>query len=275
MAEQRIPKRYVAPLDNNNIEAGAGIESSKLADGANFLKKDGSVTMTGVLDHGGQKAQNLGTPTNSTDAATKAYVDQEVAASRNMFKYKDARAASTANVTVSNPGTAVFDGVTLSNGDILLLKNQSSQAENGLYVFNGSGSALTRATNMDAWTEVPGSLVIVKEGTTLADTFWLCTANDGGTLGTTAITFTQTNTGGGSGLTDSNFVFNQQLSGTVDGVNTTFTFPDTPIAGKHTVFVNNWPLGYGSGNGYTVSGNTATLTTAPLTGEIVTANYIK
>src|SRR5688500_14299535 len=54
-------------------------------------------------------------------------------------------AASTANVTVANPGTAVFDGVTLTSGDRLLLKDQTAPEENGIYIFNGSGTALTRA----------------------------------------------------------------------------------------------------------------------------------
>jgi hypothetical protein len=114
--------------------------------------------MTGALDMGSQLINNVSTPSSSTDAANKSYVDTQIANLNQTFKVKpNARAASTADVTVSAPGTAVFDGVTLTSGDILFLRAQTAAAENGLYTFNGSGSALTRIAQMDAWAEVPGA----------------------------------------------------------------------------------------------------------------------
>lgn len=71
--------------------------------------------------------------------------------------------------------------------DRVLVKNQTAPAENGIYIV-GSG-AWSRATDMDAWTEVPGSIVAVEGGTQWQDTLWLCTPAAGGTLGTTAITW--------------------------------------------------------------------------------------
>lgn len=101
-----------------------------------------------------------------------------------------ARAVAVANVTVSNPGTATFDGVVLVAGDRLLLTAQTAGAENGIYQFNGSASALTRTTDADTSVKVtPGMTVFVSEGTLYSDTTWKLTTNSPITLGTTALTF--------------------------------------------------------------------------------------
>lgn len=111
------------------------------------------------------------------------------------------RAASTTNVTISGPGTAI-DGVTLANGDRVLLKNQSTASQNGIYDFNGSASALTRSADADTDVELkPGSQVFVSEGTTLGDTTWQLTTNAPIVVGTTSQTWAQT---GSSGTTYTN-----------------------------------------------------------------------
>lgn len=98
------------------------------------------------------------------------------------------RAASTANVAIGSTGNgSAIDGVTLAAGDLVLLKDQSAPAENGVY--SVGASSLSRSSEFDSWGEFPGSLISVAEGSTNADTLWLCTSNDGGTLGTTAIAF--------------------------------------------------------------------------------------
>ncbi|TRC92182.1 hypothetical protein FJV76_32295 [Mesorhizobium sp. WSM4303] len=107
------------------------------------------------------------------------------------------RVATTANITIStalNNGDAL-DGVTLATGDLVLVKNQSSAAENGIYVV---GASPARSSNYDTYDEHPGSLIAVEEGTTNADTLWLCTSNRGGTLNTTAINFSAPTTSGSS-----------------------------------------------------------------------------
>lgn len=140
---------------------------------------------------------------NDDDLVPKRYVDGVAAG----LSYKAAvRVASTANVTISNPGTAVFDGVTLSNGDRVLLKDQSTASQNGVYLFNGSGSAMTRTTDADTSSEVVGGMTVwVNEGTANADTAYTLITNNPITLGTTALTFTQTSGLGqvnaGAGLT--------------------------------------------------------------------------
>ena len=72
-----------------------------------------------------------------------------------------------------------------------LVKNQGTAAQNGIYIV--SASSWTRATDMDAWTEVPSAFTFVEQGTTNADTSWVCTSNQGGTLGSTAIDFANKN----------------------------------------------------------------------------------
>lgn len=102
------------------------------------------------------------------------------------------RVASTENVSVAS-APASIDGVTLVSGEYVLLKNQTAAAENGVWRFNGSGSALTRHADLDAGAEfVNGHLVAVDEGTVNADTLWKLTTDGTITVGTTALAYTQT-----------------------------------------------------------------------------------
>lgn len=276
MSQTQIAQRQIADgaINDAKVQAGAAIALSKIAGGTSLVKADGTVSMTGALNMGSQLITNLQTPSTGTDAANKSYVDGLIAGLNALFDHKGSvRAASTANVTISNPGTAIFDGVTLANGERLLLKNQTAPAENGIYIFNGSAAALTRATDMDAWAEVPGAVTIVEEGTTLADSWWYVTSNQGGTLGTTAITWIQISTSGGLGA--SNFVDKETPSGTINGSNVTFTLANTPTAGSEHVFLNGELQDVGAGNDYTISGATITLLTAPLAGEKLRVSYRK
>lgn len=95
------------------------------------------------------------------------------------------RAATTANITLSAPQT--IDGVSCIAGDRVLVKDQSSGSANGIYVV--AAGAWTRATDFDSWDEIHGAVVVVEEGSVNADRAYLCTNNDGGTLGSTAIAF--------------------------------------------------------------------------------------
>lgn len=276
MSTTQVAQRQIVDgaINNAKVAAGAAIDTTKLADGANFIKRDGSVAMTGQLSAGTNKIINLGTPTNTTDAATKAYVDGAVAGINSIFDAKgSAKAATTGTITISNPGTSSFDGVSLTNGDRLFVRAQSSQAENGLYVFNGTSSALTRVTDMDAWDEMPGAFFAVEEGTTYADTVWLCTVNQGGTLGSTAITFQQIPTS--AGLLSTNFVDKEVPSGSINGSNTAFTLANTPTSGSEHVYLNGLLQESGAGNDYTISGTSITMAVAPLTGEKLRVSYRK
>jgi len=129
--------------------------------------------------------QNVTDPVNAQDAATRGWVLSQLGSA--VTGSATARVASTANITKS--GTMTIDGIALSVGNIVLLKNQTAAAENGLWVV--ASGAWTRATNMDSWAEVPGQIISVQEGTANHDTIWLSVADQGGTIDTTAITFTQ------------------------------------------------------------------------------------
>lgn len=106
----------------------------------------------------------------------------------NLGRRGQARVATTSNIAIAtalNPGDAI-DGVTLAAGDVVLVPYQAAAAENGVYVVD---AAPYRSPEFDAYNEHPGSVVTVQEGVSNADTVWLCTSNAGGTLGTTAISF--------------------------------------------------------------------------------------
>ena len=153
---------------------------------------------TGDLSFGGFKGINQADPTTGTDSATKNYVDS---VAQGLDPKGSVKAASTANLTLS--GAQTVDGVSLVAGDRCLVKDQSTAANNGIYVV-ASGS-WTRATDMDAWSEVPGASTWVEQGTTNGDSGWVCTADQGGTLGSTSVTWTQNSGLGqvtaGAGLT--------------------------------------------------------------------------
>lgn len=99
------------------------------------------------------------------------------------------RAASTATVTLASPG-ASMDGVTLSNGDRVLLKDQSSASQNGLYVWSGASSTLVRTSDAALASDfLTGFDVYVREGTLNAGTNWFHTTTAAITLNTTSLTF--------------------------------------------------------------------------------------
>ena len=261
-------------ITKEKIPGGAAIESSKLADGSNFLKKDGSLAMIGNFDAGNQKLVNVQTPSANGDAVNLSYLETRLAALNQIFKVKpNAKAATTGNITLTNPGTAIFDGVTLTAGDKLFVRAQSAPADNGLYTFNGSGVALTRIAEMDAWVEIPGAFFSIDEGTTYVDTIWLCTSNTGGTLGVTAINFTQVPTT--AGLANSNFVDREVPSGAINGSNTAFVLANTPGAGSSLVILNGMIQNVGAGNDYTISGANITMLQAPIAGDTLLVNYRK
>ena len=172
-------------------------------------------TLGSELAAGGFKITNLGAPENSTDAATKAYVD---AVSEGLHIHASARVAIQGNISIANglENGDTAGGVTLATGDRVLVKDQTNAAENGIYVVQASGQAL-RATDFDTATEVDsGDFIFVSSGT-YANTGWVQTLKPA-TIGTDPISFTQFSGAGtftaGNGLT---------LDGTVFSIDTTIT----------------------------------------------------
>ncbi len=165
---------------------------------------------TGSVSLNSQKITGLATPTAGTDAANKNYVDDTVAG---LSWKNEVRVATTGAGTLASSfanGSSV-DSVTLATGDRILIKDQSTQTENGIYTVNPSG-APTRATDADSANEINGAAVFVTNGTTNQGTRWVCNVAGTITLGSTNITFAQFSAGqnytAGNGLTLSTNDFN-------------------------------------------------------------------
>jgi len=132
---------------------------------------------------GGGTVTGLAAPSADTDAATKAYVDALSAG----LSWKNAvKAASTANLTLS--GVQTVDGVLLAAGDRVLVKDQTTAAQNGIYVV-ATGS-WTRAADMNDAAEFDGAAVFVQQGTLGADSGWTQTSTVT-TVGSDSVAFTQ------------------------------------------------------------------------------------
>jgi hypothetical protein len=177
---------------------------------------------TASLSLNSQKITNLATPTVSTDAATKAYVDAtaagidvkgsvRVASTATVGTYNSTGGTSALGQLTSAPNT--LDGVTLAANDRILVKDHSTGAANGIYVVTTLGSGANgvwdRAGDADSDAEVTsGMYVFVEEGTANADAGFILTTNNPITLGGasgTSLTFTQFSGAGqitaGAGLT--------------------------------------------------------------------------
>jgi hypothetical protein len=141
-------------------------------------------------------------PTEDLQAATKGYVDSVAQGLDIKASVKAATTENGALATAFDDGS-VIDGVTLATGDRILIKNQTDATANGIYVVAASG-APTRSTDMNAAAEFPGAFTFVEQGTTNADTGYVCT-NNSVVVGTTEITFAQFSGAGsyiaGNGLT--------------------------------------------------------------------------
>jgi hypothetical protein len=156
------------------------------------------------------KITGLGAPENSTDAATKGYVDS---VAEGLHIHESVVAATTANVSLANAleNGDTLDGITLATGNRILVKNQTTQSENGIYVVNASGQP-SRAADFDTAAEVDsGDFVFVYSGTVNGGTGWVQT-NRPATIGTDAIVFTQFSGAGtylgGAGMTLDGNTFN-------------------------------------------------------------------
>jgi hypothetical protein len=166
-------------LQDNVASVSVDWQSRQLRTGST-VKLDWSGT---DIDVNSRKIINVATPTAANDAANKLYVDNLAAGA----KWKNAvRVATTANIS-SLSGLLTVDGITLVANDRVLVKNQTAQENNGIYV--AASGAWSRASDMDSWVEVPAAAMLVQEGSVNGDTAWICTSDDGGTLGTTPITF--------------------------------------------------------------------------------------
>jgi len=131
------------------------------------------------------RVRNLPDPIQEGDATPKRYVDALI---EGLAWKDDVRVATTSNINLSSP-PGTIDGVALAVNDRILVKDQTSQPENGIYVYNGAGNPLTRAPDANVGAELNAAVVTVREGTTNAGTTWRQTTPNP-TLGTSPIVWT-------------------------------------------------------------------------------------
>lgn len=227
------------------------LTSAKISDLATTVKAyklNEFAAPTAAVSMGSQKITDLAAPTLGSDAVTKDYAD----ALRAGISVKDpVRVASTTNVAIATGGLLTIDGVTVAAGNRVLLKNQTTASENGIYVA-GSG-AWVRSTDAD---NTPGSEVVagmavwVNEGTTNADSRWVLTTNDSITLGSTALTFTKdfqaADIVAGTGLTKTGSTLNvvgtaNRITANADGIDIASTYAgQTSITTLGTITAGTW-----------------------------------
>ena len=294
---------------SNNVTAFANTVltlSAGAATGAANINVILQPTGNGTVDVSSKRITSLATPTQDSDAATKAYVDsvaQGLAiktpvyaatyAALPAYTYNNGTAGVGATITANAFGALVVDGQTISTvGTRVLVKNETAgnAAYNGIYTLTTAGGVaayfvLTRSLDMNVSTEFDGAFVFVQTGSTNADTGWVQTA-DNPTIGTTAIVWVQFS---GAGQYSANTSAGLALNGTVfsakvDGN----TNPTTAFDGNGNIYVpagaafTTPNIGAATGTSVDLSGNVlagnvnsnakVTAASIEVTGNILTNN---
>ena len=256
-ADRGTGNGYIAyNTDTNKYEGYIGGTWKDFVLGSDALPISGG-TLTGFLTLHAD-------PTNAMHAATKGYVDNAITGLN--WKYA-VRVATVSNITLS--GTQTVDGVLVSVGDRVLVKNQSTATENGIYLV--AAGAWTRTTDADTGAEIVTAAVLITTGTQ-ANTQWTCTNSTPPTIGTTAITFGQIAGAGvytnGTGISLIGNVFSisnsyaGQTSITTLGTIGTGTWQGTAIADAYIASAATWNAKIGpSGGTLTGALNEATIVT--------------
>ena len=235
----------------------AGVRTNTLAEMA---------APAGAVSLNSQKITNLADPTADADAANKGYVD---GVAQGLDVKDSVVATTTANGTLSTAfanGQSI-DGVTLQTGDRILIKNQTTASQNGIYNVNASG-APSRATDMATGANAAGAFVFVEQGTVNAENGFTCTSDTGSAVvGTNNLTFAQFSGAGqiiaGDGLDKSGNTLSVDLK-----ANGGLVIESTEIAVKLDASSITGTLAIGDG------GTGATTATAALT-ALGLSNYAK
>ena len=163
------PAAPTASIGTNTTQiATTAFVNAEIANDA-LLKTGG--TLTGPITLSGD-------PTADLHAVPRQWVESRASK-------ESCRAATTSNITLS--GTQTIDGVALSIGDRVLVNNQSTARQNGIYVV--ASGAWTRATDGNTWNDLVGAYTTIEQGLANGDSMWLCEINKGGTLDTTDVSW--------------------------------------------------------------------------------------
>ena len=190
-------------------------------------------TMTGTLTLAGNPAGN-------NDAATKIYVD---AAIQGLSWKSPVMAVPTGNVNISNPGTSTFDSYSASSGDRIGLVSQTTASQNGIYIFNGPSSAMTRSSDMSTATQFYNAAFLTESGSVNVNNQYNCVTSPTIIVGTTSIAFTHFG----------------NATGTVVSVGLSmpsgFTVSNSPVTTSGTLTVSTSLSGIlkGNGSGFTTA----------------------
>jgi len=234
----------VQQLNVDNLRLDGNELSSTNTDGNVSINPNGA----GTVDVNTSKIVNVTDPTSAQDAATKAYVDSV----KQALDIKDSvRVATTANITIAsalNNGDTL-DGVTLADGDRVLVKDQSDASENGIYVV---ASSPARSTDANTSAKVTAGLfTFVEEGTTNGDNGFVLTTNDAITLDTTNLTFTQFSGAGQITAGDALSKSANTLNVNDDNITLEVNSDNLRIKGISATAVGDLLIGAASNAGYT------------------------
>ena len=175
----------ITALVASDIPSIAHTKISDFDTGVQTNRIDQLANPTGSLDLNSQKITNLADPTSAQDAVTKSYAD---ALTSGLDVKESCKVATTANITLS--GTQTIDGVAVSADERVLVKNQSTASENGIY--DCKSGSWARSSDFDSDTEVTsGAFTFVEQGSVNADAGFVLTTDGTITVGTTALSFTQ------------------------------------------------------------------------------------
>lgn len=175
----------IAALQASDIPSLAHTKISDFDAGVQANTLDSLANPTGAVDLNSQRITNLADPTSAQDAVTKSYAD---ALTSGLDVKESCKVATTANITLS--GTQTIDGVAVSADERVLVKNQSTASENGIY--DCKSGSWARSSDFDTDAEVTsGAFTFVEQGSVNADAGFVLTTDGSITVGTTALSFTQ------------------------------------------------------------------------------------
>ena len=192
----------------NPIQSGLTITNSTINSTSIGLITPSSGVFTNISTTTGSIST---TPSNPTDLVNKNYVDMFV---QGYAIKAECQVATTGNITLS--GLQTIDGYTTLANDRVLVKNQTTSAQNGIYV--ASTGAWARSSDANTWNSLISAFTFIMNGTTQQNSGWVCTITSGGTLGTTPVTWSQLASAAsyfaGTGLTLSSYTFSITPVGT-------------------------------------------------------------